>query len=252
SPHLTALDELGVFPPSDQPWLQAVLVSPLRERLTALSLGAYHPTAEVQALMDSGLLGRLRTLVFYGYQPWEVAAGPVLAAGATDRLNSLSWVMADLAGPALRELAASHPLKSLERLDFGNNNFTPDSLAALAEWLASDRLPRLTSLDLSYCRMREAEPAVLAACPGLARLRELDLTGCEIRNQGARALAASPHVAGLRILRLGSNGIQGPAARTLAESPYLGGLRVLELSGNRIPTSVEKVLHRRFGPGVVR
>ena len=253
SPHLAALDHLGLYPPSDQPWLQALLASPLRQRLTGLGLATFHPWASVRALVDSGLLGRLRRLHFQGRSfPWTVEASQALAAGPTDRLESLGWGMAGLAGPALRALAASPPLKALEQLHIYNNNFTPDALAALAEWLASDRLPRLTALHIGYCNLRAADAAVLAACPGLARLRELDLTGGHIRNDGARALAASPHLAGLRVLRLGSHGIQGTGARALAESPHLAGLRVLDLCGNPVPASAEKAINRLLGPGVLR
>jgi uncharacterized protein (TIGR02996 family) len=253
SPHLAALESLvGLAPPSDQPWLAALLASPLRRALTGLSLATFHPAEDTRALAESGLLGRLRRLGFHGRRPWGADASQALAAGPTDRLESLGWVAAALDGPALRALAACR-LPALTRLDFGNNNFTPDARAALTEWLASDRLPSLTTLEFGYCGLSAADAAALAACPGLARLRELELTGSHIRDAGARALAASPHLAGLRVLRLGSNGIRGPGARALAESPHLAGLRVLEIWGNTtMAAAAEKALHRRFGPGVVR
>ncbi len=252
SPHLAGLHRLGLYPWPEQPWLQVLLVSPLVRTLTGLGLASSQPVADVQALARSGLLGRLRKLYFHGRTAWTPDASQALAAGPTDRLEELGWVAADLAGPALRALAAGPRLKALQRLSFGNNNFTPDSLAALAEWLASDRLPRLTALRLGYCNLRAADAAALAACPGLARLRELDLTGGGIGNNGARALAASPHLTGVRVLRLGSHGIQGTGALALAESPYLTNLRVLDLCGNRVPAKAEKAINRRLGPGVLR
>jgi uncharacterized protein (TIGR02996 family) len=252
SPHLAGLHRLGLYPWPEQPWIQALLVSPLVRTLTGLGLASSHPVADVQALASSGLLGRLRKLHFHGRTPWTADASQALAAGPTGRLEELGWVASALAGPALRALAAAPPLRALQRLAFGNNNFTPDSMAALAEWLASDRLPRLTALDIGYCNLRAADAAALAACPGLARLRELDLTGGGIGNNGARALAASPHLTGLRVLRLESHGIQGTGALALAESPYLTNLRVLDLCGNRVPAKAEKAIRQRLGPGVLR
>jgi uncharacterized protein (TIGR02996 family) len=253
SPHLAGLHSLGLYSWPEQPWLQALLVSPLVRTLTGLALASPHPVGDVQALVRSGLLGRLRTLHFQSRPafPWTAEASQALAAGPTDRLESLGWGVAGLAGPALRALTAAPPLKGLKSLSVVNNNFRPAALAALTEWLASDRLPSLEALHIGYCNLRAADAATLAACPGLARLRELDLTGGGIGNNGARALAASPHLTNLRVLRLESHGIQSPGARALAESPHLQGLRVLDLAWNPIPAKTQKAIHR-IRPGVFR
>jgi uncharacterized protein (TIGR02996 family) len=253
SPHLAGLHYLGFYPASEQPWLRPLLVSPLRHTLTGLGLASYDPRGDVRALEGSGLLGRLRRLDFLGRAAaWTAEAGQALAAGPTDRLEELGLVSVDLSGPALRALAAAPPLPALERLSV-SGRFTPDTVAALAEWLASDRLPRLRALEITYSpALGAAGAAALASCPGLSRLRELDLTGSRLGNRGARALAASPHLTGLRVLCLGSNDIPGTAARALAESPYLTNLRVLDLCGNPVPASAERAIHRRLGPGVLR
>jgi uncharacterized protein (TIGR02996 family) len=253
SPLLARLEHLDLSPPADQPWLEALLASPLRQRLTGLGLATFHPWGSVRTLVNSGLLGRLRNLHFQGRppSPWTAEASQALAAGPTDRLESLAWGMANLAGPALRALTAAPPLKRLKSLSIVNNNFRPADLAALTEWLASDRLPSLEALHIGYCNLRAADAAALAACPGLARLLELDLTGGGLSNNGARALAASPHLTNLRVLRLESNGLQSPGALALAESPHLQGLRVLDLSWNPVPVKARKALHR-LRPDVVR
>jgi uncharacterized protein (TIGR02996 family) len=253
SPHLAGLDYLGFYPASEQPWLRPLLVSPLRHTLTGLGLGSYDLGADVPALVDSGLLGRLRRLHFRGRgRAWTAEASQALAAGPTDRLEELGLMEFNLPGPALRAVAAAPPLRALERLHI-SSRFTPDSVAALAEWLASDRLPRLRALEITYSpALGGAGAAALASCPGLARLHELDLTGSRVSNRAAQALAASPHLANLRVLRLEQNGIQGTGARTLAESPHLKGLRVLDLAWNPVPAAAREAIHRLLGPGVLR
>jgi uncharacterized protein (TIGR02996 family) len=252
SPHLAGLDHLGVYPASEQPWLRSLLVSPLRTTLTGLGLASYDLGADLRALVDSGLLGRLRRLTFQCRAALTAEAGQALASGPADRLEELGLHSVNPSGPALRGLAAAAPLPALGRLSL-SSRFTPGAVAALAEWLASDRLPRLRALEIQYSpALGAAGAAALAACPGLARLRELDLTGSRLGNRGARALAASPHLANLRVLRLRQNDIPGTAARALAESPHLQGLRVLDLAWNPIPASAEKAINRLLGPGVLR
>ncbi len=253
SPHLAGLRHVGLYPEVDEPWLQTLLVSPLGQRVTELGLVTFRPWADVHALAVSGLLGRLRKVHFLGRAAaWTPGASEALAAGPTGRLEELGLSSVQLTGPALRAFVAAPPLPALERLSLGDR-FTPDTVAALAEWLASDRLPRLRALTIAYSpALGAAGAAALASCPGLARLRELDLTGCRLGDRGARALAASPHLTNLRVLRLEQNGIRGTAARALAESPYLTNLRVLDLTGNPVPASAEKAIHQRLGPGVLR
>jgi uncharacterized protein (TIGR02996 family) len=251
SPHLAGLDYLGFYPAFEQPWLRPLLVSPLRHTLTGLGLGSADPWADVRAVVDSGLLGRLRKLHFLGRgTAWTAEASQALAAGPTGRLEELGLVSVNLPAQALRALAAAPPLPALERLAI-TNGFTPDIVAALAEWLASDRLPRLRALEITFSpSLGGAGAAALAACPGLARLRELELTGSRVSNRAAQALAASPHLANLRVLRLEQNGIHGTGARALAESPHLQGLRVLDLAWNPVPAAAQKAIHR-LRPGVL-
>jgi uncharacterized protein (TIGR02996 family) len=253
SPHLEGLDYLGVYRASEQPWLLSLFGSPLRDTLTGLGLASYDLGADVRALSDSGLLGRLRRLHFQcSGAAWTAEASQALAAGPTGRLEELGLHSVNLSGPALRALAAAPPLPALERLTI-SSRFTADTVAALAEWLASDRLPRLRALEIPYSpALGAAGVAALADCPGLARLRDLDLTGDRLGNRGARALAASPHLANLRVLRLEQNGIPGTAARALAEAPHLKGLRVLDLAWNPVPAAAQKAIHLLLGPGVLR
>jgi hypothetical protein len=253
SPHLAGLDYLGFYPASEQPWLRPLLVSPLRHTLTGLGLASYDLGADVRALVDSGLLGRLRRLHFQGRGVgWTAEASQALAPGPTGRLEELGLSSVNLPAQALRALAAAPPLPALERLSIASR-FTPDIVAALAEWLASDRLPRLRALEITFSpSLGGAGTAALAACPGLARLRELELTGSRVSNRAAQALAASPHLANLRVLRLEQNGIQGTGARALAESPHLKSLRVLVLAWNPVPAAAQKAIHRLLGPGVLR
>jgi uncharacterized protein (TIGR02996 family) len=251
SPRVAGLTRLGFYPWVDQPWLSALIVSPLARTLSSLGLATFDPTGDLRRLTDSGLLGRLDNLSFHGRRPWTAEASQALAAGAGERLESFSWVADDLSGPALRAFLTAPPLRALHDLHIANIRFTPDNVSALADWLASDRLPRLRSLSLAYnSLLGAAGAATLASCPGLARLRELDLTGSGLNRGAGLALARSPYLGNLRVLRLGSNRIPGTALTVLADS-LPKDLRVLELTGGGSAAST-KALTRRFGPGVVR
>jgi hypothetical protein len=98
---------------------------------------------------------------------------------------------------------------------------------------ASDRMARLTSLDLSHCRLGDAEVIDLArACPAVAGLTLLGLADNFISSRGARAIAESPHLQHLRHLDLSGNRIDDDGAVALARTAHLSNPVVLNLARN--------------------
>src|SRR5262249_58458749 len=93
----------------------------------------------------------------------------------------------------------------------------------------SDRLPALTTLDLSRCPIGNDGVRYLATAPLIGRLSDLNLTATRVSGLGALAVASSP-AGNLRALNLSMNLIRNDGAQALARSPHLRNLRFLALN----------------------
>jgi uncharacterized protein (TIGR02996 family) len=98
--------------------------------------------------------------------------------------------------------------------------------------LARAALPKLASLDLRGCGLRNDDLGVMCESALFANLRILSLPSNQIGDRGVAALAKSPCASRLRILRLGDNpfGRQGLAA--LAKPGAFPRLTTLDLSSS--------------------
>lgn len=101
-----------------------------------------------------------------------------------------------------------------------------------------------------YARFNHVGPAgatALATSNRLEKLTLLDLRQNSIGDIGATAIAQSPYLHQLRRLDLGENGIGDVGARALADSPSLTNLIELRLSQNLISASARAALQAQFG-----
>jgi uncharacterized protein (TIGR02996 family) len=218
-----------------------------------------HP-AEVPALAESPLLGRLESLQWPG-----MAVGPELVRAVLSRLGPVRWlnlsgsprghpagVVASVPLPSLvrlslsqcvadagevERLAAAPHLGGLRWLEMGGNSLGDRGAAALAAGRMS-----LERLELGSCGIGPAGAAALAASPAVAGLRHLSLRNNRLGPEGVRALARSSHLGALHTLHLEYTEAGEEGVRALARSPNLPGLRRLYLSGNVNP----EVIPREF------
>jgi hypothetical protein len=123
-------------------------------------------------------------------------------------------------------------LPHLATLNLAHNNFTdPEAVSAL---IAGPGLPALTGLDLWHARVRELDPARLAA-PGRGPvLRLLRLGGCSLTAKAMGALVAAPSLTGLVGLSLGFNEIGDGGAAALTRAVNWNRLTCLDLGHNGI------------------
>ncbi|HJZ56262.1 MAG TPA: TIGR02996 domain-containing protein [Gemmataceae bacterium] len=189
----------------------------------------------------------------------------------TDRRGN--WISPGRA-PDLRGVVGSSRLGRLRVLRVRNARPLAVEVHALVN---SDRLPALTTLDLSRCPIGNDGVRYLATAPLIGRLSDLNLTATRvsglgalavasspagnlralnlsmnlIRNDGAQALARSPHLRNLRFLALNWCGLSAAGGRALAEAPVLGELEELQLEGNPgLGKAAVARLRERFGDRV--
>lgn len=256
----------------------ALLSSRYLTRLTQLDLrGQGIEGPALQAIVDSGLLSRLRSLELAGNK----AVGDRLVrrlASSPSRLERLSLTGTNLTPHGLRALLASetHPeLRSLDvnlgmlfRGEVVSRQLEAELLAApLARQLTELRFERvaiepaamerllqgpfegqLQSLELAGCYHGEAVTGVLAMSSSLANLRRLHLPGNVLRDTAMIVLAGSPYLTRLTDLDVSQNGIGGPGLRALLGSATLARLTRLNLSLNYIGAAGAEALGRGEEP----
>jgi uncharacterized protein (TIGR02996 family) len=236
-----------------------VLDSPLFDPITRLEVAGADLGAEgIRRLARSPRLARITALALHSATP-----GPaqVQELAASTHLANLVWL--DLSyNPRLTAddvipWLTAPGLARLTRLDLHRTNIHS---AGLGKLLASCRLPRLHSLDLSMNGLDDtADLGALPALPALAwlnlgrtrpgekalgrlagadlpRLAELSLHECEITPAALAAFGRASFLPGLRSLVLRSNRIEAPGLRGLARGPGLPGLRLLNLDINPLQT----------------
>lgn len=245
-------------------------------RLAALDLrgqGVEGPA--LQAILNGGLIGRLRRLELAGCK----AVGDRVArqiAETPSRLERLSLTNTNLTPHGLRALLASEKHPELRTLDVNlgmlfrgeasERQIEAELLSApLARQLTSLRFERvamdpaaveallapfagrLTSLELNGCWNGEDVAEALAASPGVANLRRLHVPGNVLRDKGVSALAGSPHLAELTDLDVSQNGVGGPGLRALLGA-NLARLERLNLAFNFVGAAGAEILARGGRP----
>ena len=97
---------------------------------------------------------------------------------------------------------------------------------------AGEIFERAPIQSLRLTNLTASQVPALASSAHLANLTTLDLGYNYIGDADAAALADSPHLAGLTALNLGYNRIGNAGAVALANSPHLANLTALDLAGN--------------------
>jgi Ran GTPase-activating protein (RanGAP) involved in mRNA processing and transport len=111
--------------------------------------------------------------------------------------------------------------------------FTID--AEVAKHLAtSEKLSKITTLDLEDSPIKDEGLAALLASPHLKNLFRLYLTNTLISDEACSTLAQAPALKSLQELRLSSNHISAKGLRTLLSSPNVKHLEALQLDDSSI------------------
>lgn len=215
--------------PTAEAW--AVLrTAPQVERLALGDYTGTHPKGFDAALWwDAPLGARLRTLSTYGLRLDAKALKPLGARGDTLRHLRLENARMEgaSAGKALAQIAARHPLRSLE---LSYNDLGPAGAEAL---FAAPTFAALEALNLSANEIGDAGAVAMARNPSLRALRWLAVRSTTQKGrwtaEAAKALAEADMPA-LRHLVLMAQGVGSEGAAALLTSSRLVGLRALNLS----------------------
>jgi uncharacterized protein (TIGR02996 family) len=181
----------------------------------------------MRALLDSPLMEHCIGLDLREVQRWYKAIEMLAQAPAASDLLRL-----DLGnGPGeLTTLASSPHLSGLLDLNVSNCYLGDEAVQALA---ASRALPRLRRLGLSGVRASAESIAVLARSPHFPELRSLDVSDNDVDLAAAQALAeGKPGLVELNVSE--SDSLTDEAALELIRSPRLGRLRRLGLWGTPV------------------
>jgi uncharacterized protein (TIGR02996 family) len=178
-----------------------LMTASLFDRLTRLDLSGnpIGPTG-AQALTAAGL-PRLRSLKLGMARLGDDGLRALAGAPGLEGLTTLSVSYNKIGVDGLEAFAAAPPGR-LALLDLSWNPLGDDAVRALA---ASAGLASLQALDLSYAEVGDAGAEALAGSPHLTELRYLNLAANRVTDAGARVLAASPHLARLETLNLTDN-----------------------------------------------
>lgn len=217
-----------------------------------------YDAAKLEAFCHAPHLGKLRglSLAWCTVHAERARAIRLLTgtpAGASLRVLDLSKgsITPNLsAGDCVAETLAASDLRP-ECLELHWAQFGPDGVAALlgsasmAELrqltihlddvgvralVASPHLGKLSTLDLSHCRLTDEGVALLANAIGL-RLKHLALYSFEATADALVALARSPHCSDLQELAVRIDGNSREGVQALAQSHHLSRLRYLRLDG---------------------
>lgn len=278
SPHLRGLKRLDLRSNSLGPGgAAAVAHSNLLAQLEALHLGGNSLDAHaVRTLADAPGLTGVKSLALGGNSAMgdegvaALASSPYAANLTSLDLSGLYAAGIGLSASGMRALARSPHLRSLTHLDLTRCwALDNESLFILG---AATGLPRLTSLDLTDCRLNPGEQPIrqplvdhggfrallesafvqrlqrlnlsnnflgagislMGEATYLTGIKWLNLSMCGLRRAEARALAAADGLASLRHLLLAHNDLRDAGASELAAAPLLSLLATLDLSNNLI------------------
>jgi hypothetical protein len=218
-------------------------------RLAVLSLAGTGLTGDAVAdLTAAPFAGTLHTLDL-----WDCPVGTKgFAALARSEFRLRRLVLqpgtTTIGRSGLRALATADPFAGLTTLtlEMPTTKSCPEP-AAVAEFLAGWRGPRLRHLTVAHLPVGDAGAKAIARNPAFASLTRLYLSFTGVGAAGAKALFASPHLGRLLDLRLQGCPV-GSAAAALADPAVLPDLGHCLLSEDAVPPAAARAAARR--PGV--
>jgi uncharacterized protein (TIGR02996 family) len=185
-------------------------------RLRELSLPMSPGEGALGELARSPHLVELRCLDLKSTEVSEADADALVRSPLAPRLRSLK--LADASGAVQKVVLSARSLSGLTGLAISGRRASPAD-GVVGKWLReAAHLENLTHLDVSYCKLGDADVAELARCPHFARLVALDLSSNAVTAAGFRALAESPHLNALK--RLGAGWVLEPEVMTLLKARF--------------------------------
>jgi uncharacterized protein (TIGR02996 family) len=184
--------------------------------------------AALRRLLAAEWFGRLRRLRVQLSVPLSPENAAVGVAGLAKLPGLHTLELSELTAEGLTALAAAAPFPALGGLSL-RAGLRGEGAVALGRAV----MPRLSSLGLVGCGLRNDDVIALARSGLFAGLRVLDLESNEIGDKGIAALAASPCAATLRILRLGDNNFGKRGLAALARPGAFPSLTTLDLRSAR-------------------
>ena len=244
SSHLTSLTDLNISGTRFTPrWgastEQALIDSRLLGQLRSLDLSETATPGGVRFLLESPRVAGLQALSLRGIHAGEAVADKLANSPHLANLTILDLRKNDLGAVDALALAHSPHLGSLTYLDLSSNNIRDTGTRSIA---ASGYLTRLTVLDLARNDIGGPGLKALAASANLSRLATLNLAGNFIGSDSLQALASSPHLSRLAHLDLSDAHLEGDSVRALAASANLERLTTLLLQQNQLGDSGAKAL----------
>jgi uncharacterized protein (TIGR02996 family) len=206
------------------------------------------------ALVASPHFGRAEEVGFPSYIMHQLGHDGrfevLVAAPALARIRRLDLGTSYLHRHHAEQLARCPYLGSVVHLRLSSNPIGPDGLTAIVH---SDRLPALTSLDLSFgCHAGLAGLRALVESPLADRLEHLVAYYASLGDESIKVLAAAPKLKRLLTLDLSHNKITADGFSALIASPHLMGLQRLTLRKHTktLTKDMRERLKKRFGKDV--
>lgn len=142
---------------------------------------------------------------------------------------------------ALDQLAATDRVRRLSGLELDGATLGPDDLA---RFLAAPALESLRGLGLRGGPFTPDHLRAVVESPAAGRLTRLMVYSAPgLGRTGAELLANSPNVRRLESLTLTNCGLGDPGLRALIGSPHLAGLRELRVASNGLTAEAVRALH---------
>lgn len=255
------------------------LTSPYLARLTELDLtGQGLEGAAIQALIDTGLMSRLRVLELAGNKAIGDRVLRQLAVIQAPRMERLSLGQTNVTAHGLRDFLSMNQWPRLRALDVNagmlfRQAVSPELLrqqllrtpvgerltslwvhgitldpACVREIVEGERKQPWEELRLTSCELREPEASILAGTASLAGLRRLQLRDNHLHDSGCRALVGGAPYPKLVELDVSNNHVAGPGLRALLAAPGMGRLLRLDVSRNYVGTPGLEALTRTTVP----
>ncbi len=196
-----------------------------RLQLESARLGPH----DLEPLATSPIAGALHHLRVHRNKLGERGAREL--ATAFPQLELLDVEATELSGDGVRALLASRRLGKLVSLDLSRNALVDADVAAAIEAL---ELPALRHLACVENQLEAATTAALARSSRLADLRSLDLSGNPLGDPGVIALATTERLPALDVLRIKSTTVGARGLGALGASALGARLRTLDVSRNEI------------------
>lgn len=185
-------------------------------------------------LATSANFEHLQHLSLASCQLGPEGAAQLANASTLDRLRVLDLCSDKLGDEGIHTLVESPIFHGVEALHIAVNHIEDEGAASL---LSSRKLAALHTLSFHGNHLGER------ACRGLSdnealKLESLDVSRCKLGDANGALLLGSPRLATLKHLKIKNNALGATSAYALATSTALGALETLDLSGNELDTQM--------------